>query len=272
MAERERGQAGAPRDDARVFFKEVKQLKAEQGRLRAMLRSKEGEADQDEEEGSWLLTYADMVTLLLGIFVILFSLSTVDTKKYSQALTQIQLQLGGGTTPVPVPVPAPHTDAASREMPPAPELENLTRLMQRMEGVVTEMGLAESIELVADQRGVTLYALGGALFESGQAAITHEGQQFLLRITPLLQQVPNKVLVEGHTDDVPIGTDRFPSNWELSTARASSVVRLMIEEGGIDPLRFSASGYAHYHPRFDPTPENRAKNRRVEITILREQL
>lgn len=244
---------------------DLKRLKAEHERLRAKFRNKEEAAEQDEEEGTWLLTYADMVTILLGVFVILYSLSSVDSKKFEQTLQQIQHSLGGktgdprmaGGSPLPI-------------VPVLPELEDLAVLMQRMQGIIQEMGLEGSIDLAADQRGVTLYAVGGTLFESGQSEITPDGRQFLLRLAPPLQQVPYKILIEGHTDDVPISTGRFPSNWDLSTARASSVVRLLIEAGGIDPVRLSAAGHAHYRPRIDPTPENRAKNRRVEIVILRE--
>ncbi|MBI3014494.1 MAG: OmpA family protein, partial [Candidatus Tectomicrobia bacterium] len=118
--------------------------------------------------------------------------------------------------------------------------------------------------------GIILYASGGVLFESGTSAIEGGFRPFLFRMADLLKRVPYKVLVEGHTDDVPINTPQYPSNWELSSGRASSVVRFFIEETGLPPQRFSAVGYASYKPRFELTPENRARNRRVEMIILKE--
>ncbi|MBI3600596.1 MAG: OmpA family protein [Nitrospinae bacterium] len=101
--------------------------------------------------------------------------------------------------------------------------------------------------------------------------MNEEIKYFLESVNEIVKDVPYKILVEGHTDDVPIKTERFPSNWELSSSRASSVVKYFIEKG-IAPQRLSAVGYAEFKPRFPKTPENRPKNRRVEIIILRERV
>ncbi len=119
------------------------------------------------------------------------------------------------------------------------------------------------------QRGLVIRFTGQLLFNLGEADIREEGEDVLLRVADIIREVPNDVLVEGHTDNLPINTPEFPSNWELSTARATRVIRYFIENEDIDPDRLSASGYSEYQPlRPNDTPENRAENRRVEIVLL----
>jgi len=121
-----------------------------------------------------------------------------------------------------------------------------------------------------DHRGVTITASESMFFQSGRAEILQAGQRFLFKIFPIIQNTPYDIQVEGHTDNIPIRTLRFPSNWELSAIRATNVVKFFIERCQLPPERFSAMGFAEYRPLLPNTsPLNQSKNRRVEIIILR---
>jgi len=215
----------------------------------------------DQDEGVWFISLADMMSLLMTFFILLYSMSALDSSKYTAAVQSITSALGvpGGGHP-----PGGHPPGGY------PERVSWQRLSEEIRTAISQENLQGSMEVVQEKRGIILYASGGVLFESGTSAIEGRFRPFLFRMADLLKRVPYKVLVEGHTDDVPINTPQYPSNWELSSSRASSVVRFFIEETGLPPQRFSAVGYASYKPRFEPTPENRARNRRVEMIILKE--
>jgi hypothetical protein len=123
-----------------------------------------------------------------------------------------------------------------------------------------------------NQRGLLIRFTDSALFDSGEADIKPEIFPILQLIADEVKEIPNMVAVEGHTDPTPINTARFPSNWWLSTARAAEVVHWLIEEGDVIPQRLQASGFSYFHPIVsNDTPENRARNRRVDVIILFEQ-
>ncbi len=211
----------------------------------------EGQEESAEEMG-WLITYGDMMTLLLTFFILLFSISSVDSEKYRFAMKALGDALGG-------------------TMPEEIEFEEkLDQVKIEIEKIITDENLSRDMEITSDTRGIVLYARGGAFFKSGDTRILEDTKIFLRKVSSILKETTYKIVIEGHTDDIPINTERFPSNWELSSGRAGNVLRSFIEEG-ISPARLSAVGYAQYKPRFPPTPENRAKNRRVEIIILRER-
>ncbi|MFV1951177.1 MAG: flagellar motor protein MotB [Nitrospinota bacterium] len=211
----------------------------------------EGQEESAEEMG-WLITYGDMMTLLLTFFILLFSISSVDSEKYRFAMKALGDALGG-------------------TMPEEIEFEErLDQVKIEIEKIITDENLSRDMEITSDTRGIVLYARGGAFFESGDTRILEDTKIFLRKVSSILKETTYKIVIEGHTDDIPINTERFPSNWELSSGRAGNVLRSFIEEG-ISPARLSAVGYAQYKPRFPPTPENRAKNRRVEIIILRDR-
>lgn len=219
------------------------------------LREEHGESD----EGVWFISLADMMSLLMTFFILLYSMSALDTSKYTAAVQSITSALG-----------VQGSGAAGGGGGAAAEQVSWQKLSEDIRTAVSQENLQQSMEVTQEKRGIILYANGGVFFESGTATLDGGFRPFLFRMADLLKRVPYKVLVEGHTDDVPISPLQFPSNWELSSSRASSVVRFFIEETGLPPERFSAVGYASYKPRFGATPENRARNRRVEIIILKE--
>ncbi len=202
------------------------------------------------DEARWLFSLSDLLTLLLTFFVMLFAISVPDQKKLSDMMQGYGGAKGGAKKAV--------TGAQDPE----------AFVKKHMKSLITDNNLANDIELTSDSRGVVLFSRGDFFFPSGTSDLLPDTRLFLDKVADIVRSVPNTVLVEGHTDDVPTHTVQFPSNWELSTARAAAVVKYLVEEKKIDPKRFIVSGYGEFKPRFPATPENRPKNRRVEIVIM----
>lgn len=224
-----------------------------------------------------MATYADMVTLLLVFFVLLFTFSSIDVEKFRDimasfsgalgvlemgtSLTQDRFMTGGDSTSSAV--------VSSR----LSELSETLEVLERLREFQMEYGLEDAFALEATERGVVIHFREAVLFDTGSAVIKQESRELLRLIAMELSHLPNFFRVEGHTDNVPIHNDRYPSNWELSTARAVSVVRFMIDIGRIPPERFSAVGYGEYRPiASNDDPAGRARNRRVDLVILDSQL
>ena len=214
------------------------------------------------EEGidEWIVTYGDMVTLLLTFFILIVAMSSPDKGKIDKAIKSIQGSLG--------------TSGVSAEMAMLSEKKSeasFQNLGSQVKNLVLEGNLQDVVDVKVTERGIVLNMTGGVLFRAGSAAVERGFMPFLLELSQMLKKLPYKVLVEGHTDDSPPPQQSaYPSNWELSAARAASIVRVLTREGGVEPERFSATGYGEFRPLFAATPENRPKNRRVEIIISRE--
>lgn len=128
---------------------------------------------------------------------------------------------------------------------------------------------ADIADVTSDKRGVIIELRDNILFDTGKATLKPESKEVLNKINALISTLPNNIVVEGHTDNIPISNSKYPSNWELSTMRATTVVRYFTEVGGEDPSKISAAGYGEYKPVVEnTTDENRAKNRRVNILIV----
>lgn len=211
----------------------------------------------------WLTTFNDMVTLLMVFFVLLFSMGSLDVKRFKHFQNALQSAMGvlyeGKRAPVGMITEtfAPETARPSRE--PA-----LGRDRQRIERLQQTQGL----EARYTPRGIQLTLNDSLLFRSGSATVTAEGRVLLAKVSRIIRTIGRRIRVEGHSDNVPIATHRYPSNWELSTERAIQVVNYFIEQGRIDPRLLSAVGYADVKPRADNDSQaGRAKNRRVEIIL-----
>ena len=216
---------------------------------------------QEEGLDEWIVTYGDMVTLLLTFFILIVAMSSPDKGKIDKALKSIQGALG--------------TSGVSAEMAMLSEKKSeasFQNLGSQVKNLVLEGNLQDVVDVKITERGIVLNMTGGVLFRAGSAAVERGFLPFLLELSQMLKKLPYKVMVEGHTDDSPPPQQQgaYPSNWELSAARAAAVVRVLTREGGVEPERFSATGYGEFRPLFAPTPENRARNRRVEIIISRE--
>jgi chemotaxis protein MotB len=229
----------------------------------------------------WLLTYADMITLLLALFIFLFSISTVSAAKL-QAFTSVFADLFGvsktpfvldnptgsnGALPMPGAKPAPKNEPESEED--AQQRRALLELRRRLEASFPDLISTGKLVILEKQGGLILRISEAALFDLGSAAITPQAVPVLETIAGFLSEVTNDVRVEGHTDDLPIKGGRYSTNWELSGARAVSVVLYFIQEGGIAPQRLSLAGYGEYRP-IEPNMPARGNpvNRRVEIMVI----
>lgn len=208
----------------------------------------------------WLLSYADLVTLLLACFTTAYAASLQSTATAASAPAGAAV-----TTPAPI-VPAVVLPEGPREpaapAPPAPLKDLIAPIVAAAIG-------ADQIEIIEDERGLVVTLPESATFPSGSAQLTREAQVFLSRLGDALRPTGARIRVEGHTDDVPV-SGRFASNWELSTARASAVVVYLVQAASFEPARLSAAGYGEFHPRTaNDSPEQRALNRRVDVVVTR---
>ncbi len=237
----------------------------------------------------WLLTYADMITLLMLFFIVLYSISQMDKARYIQLVRAIRASLLSANvsnsvldaSQVPAPtndlLPGSAADGLERQDPfgglpfEQAELLDLERVGQELAQALAEAGLTGRVNVVLAERGLVISFADSVFFDLGKAHLRPEARDLLTRLSQVLARLRNKVVVEGHTDNLPIHTAEFPSNWELSVARAVAVARFLTEAGGVDPRRVAATGYGEWRPRYPNDSEaNRAKNRRVDIVLLRE--
>lgn len=221
-----------------------------------------------------MMTYGDMMTQLLAFFVLLFSFSTLDLQKYRAAMASFTGALGilrGDTSILEGPL-APSEEPKPPPVPPRVPGEGpgeLESLAGQVREALEKSGYGGRFELVEAEDRLVVRFPDTVLFDSGRADLHPESLPALHAVAEVLRQVPNRVRVEGHTDTDPISNFRFPSNWELSTARAGRVVRYFVDTYGLDPRRFESAGLGEYRPIApNDTPENKQKNRRVDIVIL----
>ncbi|HEX9592952.1 MAG TPA: OmpA family protein [bacterium] len=241
----------------------------------------------------WMNTFADMMSLLLTFFVLLLSFANMDIVRFREAMSSIQNALLGGPTAMKeVPQTAvvelsqtSHTSLVQtqrevQENPPSETGEPETaatkvvtsttdlEALASIEQMLREQELIGMAEAEATARGVIIRVKGQLFFEAGSAELLERSYPMLNEIGAILLAFPYNITVEGHTDDQPIHTERFPSNWELSTARAISVMRYLSERRGVPAARMGVAGYADIHPVVpNDSPEHRAANRRVEFVF-----
>jgi chemotaxis protein MotB len=254
-----------------------------------------GKGGDDGASTRWLGTYGDAVTLLMAFFVMLYAMAEIDVIKFTafvQGLAQpfanqtaTEALLDGSPSIVgdeavsaqpPTPqvgpeelarAPEPGEDA---ERPGDPAREQLEAVRAQIEEQLAEHGLAADIaDFRHDERGLVVsIASDDVLFELGSAEIGRLGRRIVAALADVIGQHGNRVIVEGHTDNLPLRRPGY-SNWNLSTDRAVAVVTTLVERHRIAPVRLSAVGYAEYHPRMpNDTPAQRAKNRRVDFVVV----
>jgi chemotaxis protein MotB len=257
-------------------------------------RKRKGGHEEEHVDERWLLTYADMITLLMALFIVMWSMATVNTSKYealSKSLSDAfsgkilpggeSIQQNGGTPSAeppapepPVPTIVPVTDAGEgdgkRSDASEKEADDLKKLKAQIDAWSEEHGLSKEVQTSIAKRGLVVTVLTDrVLFDSGHADLKPASHTLLDALARLLKTtVRNPIQVEGNTDNVPV-SGRFPTNWELSTARATSVVRYLIGRG-VNPDRLAATGYADRHPlASNATEGGRRRNRRVELVVIR---
>jgi chemotaxis protein MotB len=265
-----------------------------------------GGHEEHESEERWLLTYADMITLLMALFMVLFSISSVNISKFKTLQNSLRaafsgsvlpggrsiLQSGSQSTsahrpatseipsimPLTPNIPKP-TNASPQAVQAAVKSANASSqeqsdfiaLKHRLQAYAAAHGFGKRVAAVIDRRGLVVRVLTDRLlFDSGQASLTTPGLPLLNEVASLVNvDRRNPVVVEGYTDDQPISSPQYPSNWELSTARATTVVKYLIARG-VPDTRLGAAGYAALHPlATNATAAGRGTNRRVEIVFER---
>lgn len=229
----------------------------------AARRKKESESMQ----GSWLASYGDMVTLLLCFFVLLYAMSRIDVARFQRMAESMKKTFG--TEAQPQGSTDRRSGATKVVTTQVVNREQLQKIQEQIDKKIVEAGLQEAITTELIEEGLLVRICSDqVLFDLGQADLKPQAIGFLQALGTILSAVSNEIIVEGHTDNLPISTERFPTNWELSTARASRVIRFFLEAHGLDPNRMRASGYGEMRPRFpNDTDEHRLMNRRVEILI-----
>ncbi len=200
--------------------------------------------ENNPDDSGWLVTYGDIMTLLLSFFVLLFALSSMDDFLYNEILISLKESVGFSES----------------------RLTADSRVIPTIERIIELQGLANNVEVLAERNEVRIFGTDSVFFEAGSADIHPNAALFLKAVAGVIKQLHHSVQVEGHTDDLDSSQGKFASNWELSTARAAAVVGFL-EKEGVEPDRLSAVGFAQYKPRYPPTPENRVRNRRVEIVL-----
>ena len=230
--------------------------------------------DDVEDSGRWLLSYADFITLMFAFFVVLYTTSNRDVGKYhtfGDAMTNAfsKNDRAQATDTIVSILPKVQNVEAIKKL----ELETIRR--EKMRSIASNIMSTMSslvkdgqVRVTQSTRGLTVEINASLLFSSGQATLTPESIKVLTGVAQMLKDDDHDIQVEGHTDNTRINTPNFPTNWELSTARASSVVRLFAENG-VSPDRLVAAGYGEYKPvEPNTTAEGKARNRRVIVTLL----
>ena len=204
----------------------------------------------------WLVPYADLITLLFATF------AAVAVSAGAPARTEL--------TPPPPDAALEAQPAAAHATAAPPQADPGRPSLRSLVEPVLSGAPGSGIEILEDARGLVISLPESAAFPPASAVMTEGARDLLSKLAGALRPVDAAIRVEGHTDNVPIAGGRYASNWELSTARAGAVVLYLIEQGHLEPWRLSAAGYGEYHPRAgNGTPEERARNRRVDLVVTR---
>ncbi|KJE76593.1 flagellar motor protein MotB [Ferrimicrobium acidiphilum] len=256
-----------------------------------MGRRAEAEAEAENSE-RWLLTYADMITLLLALFVVLFAMSSISQKKFDefktgllQTFSQMQLQSalkGGsgllqhrslithpGVTPGPPQISIPQTGAGT----PSSSSQQSSQIAAKINAALSKANLSSDVQVAIEKRGVVVRLLSDKVFfNTDSASLGSVGSQVVNIIGSVVKPLSNDIVVEGYTDSAPIYGGPFSSNFELSAVRAVTVLEQLMHNDGVSASRLSATGFGATHPIVpNSNPTNMALNRRVDVVILNTQ-
>ncbi|MCP8898346.1 flagellar motor protein MotD [Gilvimarinus xylanilyticus] len=222
----------------------------------------------------WLVSYADFITLLFAFFVVMYSISQVNEGKYrvlSETLDKAFKSQPQSALPIQTGVPARVSDPGVIDSASAFNSGNLPDLEQEFRESFESLLDSDLMYISSNELWLQVELRDEILFDSGSAQVSERAQQIFTSVADILRDTPNPIQIEGFTDNLPIRTSQFPSNWELSAARASAIVKWMAAQG-VAPTRLAAVGYGEYQPvASNDTPEGRAQNRRVAVMIARDQ-
>lgn len=233
---------------------------------------------------AWMASFSDLMTLLFTFFVLLLSFAQMDVVKFRDLLGSLRNAFGQQTErfepfadrsrmlEMADSAPVARMLDAGREIRHREARATDRRMLREIRSVIAQQGLEQIATAELSDRGVTVRVQGRLLFESAKAELLPDSYLFLDEIARLTKGFSYHVSIQGHTDDLPIHTERFPSNWHLSSARAIAALQYLVDVGGVDPERLSCSGYAGQRPLApNDSPESRSRNRRVEFVYYRER-
>lgn len=249
---------------------------------------KRHEPHEEHPDESWLLPYSDLMTLLLALFIVLYAASAANTSKFEEMSRAFKTAFSSGlgildngaitqddqlkrNTNQDLQRANDGRKDKSREELKQEEQQNLEQLQKEFNKYIEKNGLSTQLETQLNQSQLLITIRDNALFPSGSANIKADSQKLASAIGQMLQEYPDyEILITGHTDNQPINTAEFPSNWELSSQRSLNFMKILLASGNFDPKRFSSTAYGEYRPlESNATEVGRAVNRRVEISILR---
>ncbi len=230
---------------------------------------------------AWMATFADLVTLLMCFFVLLFAMSTTQQETYKELVQSLRSALGAQTIPEAGTREGLQMNAVPSEEPTeTPQIDELGGMIQKeMDEIISEVlelvmfnKLGGMVSVTQTETGIVITMTDMLLFRRGGVRLAPKGLDILEKVAFVLAKFAYHIKIRGHTDSLPMQSVKFPSNWELSSARAGTVVRLLVKYG-VNPNLVSAEGYAGFHPvATNDTEEGRAQNRRVEIVYERDSI
>jgi chemotaxis protein MotB len=231
-----------------------------------MARKKKHEEHENHER--WLVSYADFITLLFAFFVVMYSISSVNEGKFrvvSQSIVEaLNPMINMSATTLRFHPENQGGPISNRAI--SIDMQVYKKLSEAIQATDTK----GRVKVAQGERGVTISITDTTLFMPGEAVVLSEATETLIRVAAVLKDFPHQIRVEGHTDNVPIHTKEFPTNWELSASRALNITRFLAEGGYLPAERLAASGYGEFHPiASNDTPEERSQNRRVELVIIK---
>jgi chemotaxis protein MotB len=230
-----------------------------------VLFRKKQDIDDEENLDRWLLTYADLITLLLAFFVVMYSVSRIDAGKFNKVTDALVTAFKGPELGVKSTKDLTSELAINKQL----KKGNLGILEGQVQKIAQQLSIDKQVTTDLQTRGLIIHISESAFFDPGKAELKPEAKMILDLLSVQLLKIPNHIRVEGHTDNIPIHNKQFPSNWELSAFRATACLRYLVDKIGFPPDRISAVGYAEFRPiASNDTPEDRAKNRRVDIVVM----
>lgn len=232
----------------------------------------DNDTNQHDSDEGWLISFTDLIIMLLGFFVIMFSVSTVNSDKYTQMYSAISEMIGKQ-------VPAAMIESGNTPKTNDKKQPSYQKMVKEINHFIKKQSLQKEIQTKVTSRGIKITAFGGLLFDSGKAELSKRAKTFLGNISLMILLSEYYITIEGHTDDIPIKSGYYPSNWELAAARATHVIRYLIENG-VPSKQMVAMSYADTQPLKYTYPENkqhlnkniRAQNRRVVLIISKQPI
>lgn len=232
--------------------------------------AKKKQHHEEHVDETWLIPYADMLTLLLALFIVMFAMSQTDNAKLQKMSEQFNIIFAGGTGVLSETSEAPESPAPTVPSNSEVEQDKMNAIKQLLDKEIEKSGYSDKVKTSLNTDGLEIYIQDAVLFNSGDDKVVTDIHPLLLQVSKMLQGLDNNIKVVGHTDTVPISTSRFRSNWDLSAMRAINVMSFLVDTGGLSASRFSIQGYGEQMPKFsNSTEEGRSKNRRVEICVIR---